>query len=418
MSTGQDAEDKDGQRRRCDGEEELDEGDVNSARSSRGNEYGRELRREEVVTEDDCEKDFDDDSNDNEISAKINTNKYRTNSSAVRRISQEMKEFVKDERSIEKSTDAFAAWAEPLEDDIFEWHFAIYGAEGTAFEGGIYHGRILLPVDYPFKPPNFMLLTNNGRFETMTKICLSITSYHAEHWQPSWSVRTALHAIRAFMVTPSEGALGGIDFSEEQRRDLAVKSRQEKVNFTFGSEQRQMVTKAVHAKMLQRMPIAKLAAKKMAEQLKKEKDRSHNEQQQQQQGELERNIHGSTEETRTTTIGGGNVTVAEETEQHTGQHPLPTTTVTRTQVPSAVVAARVTQTPPQPSPTTSDRQQQQQQQRPIAPIAPRVNNNNNNNNNNDDDDRTVPMKILDSLSICIVVAIVAILLKRAMFVPL
>ena len=25
---------------------------------------------------------------------------------------------------------AFATWAEPLEDDIFEWHFAIYGAEG------------------------------------------------------------------------------------------------------------------------------------------------------------------------------------------------------------------------------------------------------------------------------------------------
>ena len=52
---------------------------------------------------------------------------------------------------------------------------------GTAFEGGIYHGRILLPVEYPFKPPNFMLLTPNGRFETLTKICLSITSYHAEH---------------------------------------------------------------------------------------------------------------------------------------------------------------------------------------------------------------------------------------------
>ena len=26
---------------------------------------------------------------------------------------------------------AFATWAEPLEDDIFEWHFAIYGAEGA-----------------------------------------------------------------------------------------------------------------------------------------------------------------------------------------------------------------------------------------------------------------------------------------------
>ena len=128
---------------------------------------------------------------------------------------------------------------------------------GTAFEGGIYHGRILLPVEYPFKPPNFMLLTPNGRFETLTKICLSITSYHAEHWQPSWSVRTALTAIRAFMVTPSEGALGGIDFSEEQRRELAEKSRAKEVNFTFGSEKRREVTRLVHEKMLGRMGKAK-----------------------------------------------------------------------------------------------------------------------------------------------------------------
>ena len=29
---------------------------------------------------------------------------------------------------------------------------------GTAFEGGIYHGRILLPVEYPFKPAKLYAL--------------------------------------------------------------------------------------------------------------------------------------------------------------------------------------------------------------------------------------------------------------------
>jgi ubiquitin-protein ligase len=29
----------------------------------------------------------------------------------------------------------------------------------SAFEGGRYHGRILFPVDYPFKPPNILFLT-------------------------------------------------------------------------------------------------------------------------------------------------------------------------------------------------------------------------------------------------------------------
>ena len=74
----------------------------------------------------------------------------------------------------------------------------------------MYHGRILLPPEYPFKPPAFMMLTPSGRFETGVKICLSISSHHPEHWQPSWSVRTALTALIAFMPSPGQGALGSL----------------------------------------------------------------------------------------------------------------------------------------------------------------------------------------------------------------
>lgn len=77
-------------------------------------------------------------------------------------------------------------------------------------QGGIYHGRITLPPEYPFKPPSFIMLTPSGRFETNTKICLSISSHHPEHWQPSWSVRTALTALVSFLPTPGNGALGSL----------------------------------------------------------------------------------------------------------------------------------------------------------------------------------------------------------------
>ena len=80
----------------------------------------------------------------------------------------------------------------------------------NSLQGGIYHGRILLPPEYPFKPPSFLMLTPNGRFETNTKICLSISSHHPEHWQPSWSVRTALTALIAFFPTPGNGAIGSL----------------------------------------------------------------------------------------------------------------------------------------------------------------------------------------------------------------
>ena len=42
------------------------------------------------------------------------------------------------------------------------------------------------------------------------QVCLSISSHHPEHWQPSWSVRTALTALIAFMPTPGNGAIGSL----------------------------------------------------------------------------------------------------------------------------------------------------------------------------------------------------------------
>lgn len=42
---------------------------------------------------------------------------------------------------------------------MFEWHFTIRGPADSEFEGGIYHGRIVLPPEYPMKPPSIILLT-------------------------------------------------------------------------------------------------------------------------------------------------------------------------------------------------------------------------------------------------------------------
>jgi ubiquitin-conjugating enzyme E2 J1 len=57
----------------------------------------------------------------------------------------------------------------------------------------------------------------NGRFEVNTKICLSISTHHPEHWQPSWSLRTALVALTAFFPTKGDGAIGALDYTPEVR---------------------------------------------------------------------------------------------------------------------------------------------------------------------------------------------------------
>lgn len=138
-------------------------------------------------------------------------------SPSLRRIQADIREL-----ALEPSDRYHAA---PLEDDMFEWHFTIRGPEKSEFEGGIYHGRILLPPEYPFKPPHIVFLTPSGRFEINTKVCLSFTAYHQELWQPAWGIRLILEAIISFLPTPADGAIGALDWSKEERKRLAAKSR-------------------------------------------------------------------------------------------------------------------------------------------------------------------------------------------------
>lgn len=94
----------------------------------------------------------------------------------------------------------------------------------SAYAGGIYHGRIILPPQYPLRPPSFRFLTPTGRFEVNREICLSISGHHEETWQPAWGVRTALVAIRSFMDTDAKGQLGGIECSKDARERMAKES--------------------------------------------------------------------------------------------------------------------------------------------------------------------------------------------------
>ncbi|SGZ22303.1 BQ5605_C022g09471 [Microbotryum silenes-dioicae] len=162
-------------------------------------------------------------------------------STGVKRILKEASELEADD-----SCDYSAG---PLEDDLFNWHFTIKGPSGTDFEGGVYHGRMILPSEYPFKPPEIYMATPSGRFETNKKICLSISSFHPETWQPSWGIRTALLALMAFFetevnlgdsgehdlyiddcqrfmfVVQAAGAVGSLEVPPAERRRLAQASR-------------------------------------------------------------------------------------------------------------------------------------------------------------------------------------------------
>ncbi|KXS94677.1 hypothetical protein AC578_10087 [Pseudocercospora eumusae] len=176
-----------------------------------------------------------------------------TKSPSVRRIMKEAAEFAN-----QPSSDFTAA---PLESDLFEWHFTLRGPPAPSpFDGGIYHGRIVLPPAYPLKPPSFRFLTPTGRFEVNREICLSISGHHEETWQPAWGIRTALVAIRSFMDTDAKGQIGGMDTSDEVRKRFAGQSKVSrchtcgKTNEQIMAEQEELVKEVGGEKKLEEVP--------------------------------------------------------------------------------------------------------------------------------------------------------------------
>ncbi|KAF3774569.1 Ubiquitin-conjugating enzyme E2 34 [Nymphaea thermarum] len=108
--------------------------------------------------------------------------------------------------------------ARPNPNDILEWHYVLEGSEGTPFAGGIYYGKVKFPSDYPFKPPGISMITPNGRFATQKRICMSMSDFHPETWNPMWSVSSILTGLLSFMMdnSPTTGSVS-TTVAEKQR---------------------------------------------------------------------------------------------------------------------------------------------------------------------------------------------------------
>ncbi|CCE65216.1 hypothetical protein TPHA_0K00820 [Tetrapisispora phaffii CBS 4417] len=113
--------------------------------------------------------------------------------------------------------------ARPNEANILEWHYIINGPPDSPYFEGQYHGTLTFPSDYPYKPPAIRMITPNGRFKENTRLCLSMSDYHPDTWNPGWSVATILNGLLSFM-TGDEITTGSITTTEQQKKILAKKS--------------------------------------------------------------------------------------------------------------------------------------------------------------------------------------------------
>ncbi|KAH9713906.1 ubiquitin-conjugating enzyme E2 34 [Citrus sinensis] len=113
--------------------------------------------------------------------------------------------------------------ARPSPNDILEWHYVLEGSNGTPFAGGYYYGKIKFPPEYPYKPPGILMITPNGRFMTQKKLCLSMSDFHPESWNPMWSVSSILTGLLSFMMDTSP-TTGSVNTTTEEKQRLAKAS--------------------------------------------------------------------------------------------------------------------------------------------------------------------------------------------------
>lgn len=102
-------------------------------------------------------------------------------------------------------------------------HYILRGPPDTPYAGGEYHGQLLFPPEFPFKPPGIKMQTPSGRFAPNVKICTSMSDYHPHTWQPGWNTSTILIGLLSFMCS-DEMTTGSVTASDADRRKLAAQS--------------------------------------------------------------------------------------------------------------------------------------------------------------------------------------------------
>jgi ubiquitin-conjugating enzyme E2 J2 len=134
------------------------------------------------------------------------------------------KRLTKEYVSMQKQPPPFV-WAAPEERNILNWNFLIRGPPDSPFAGGEYHGVLMFPSEYPFKPPGIKMYTPSGRFSPDKKICFSMSDFHPGTWNPAWSVATILTGLLSFMLA-DEMTTGSVTSSDRDKRLLASRSHE------------------------------------------------------------------------------------------------------------------------------------------------------------------------------------------------
>lgn len=113
---------------------------------------------------------------------------------ATRRISKELLDL--------KNDPPHNCSAGPDGEDMYRWKGVIIGPTDTPYSGGVFHLRILFPVDYPFKSPTVTFQTKiyHPNINSAGIICLDILK---TKWSPALTISKVLLSICSMLSDPN-----------------------------------------------------------------------------------------------------------------------------------------------------------------------------------------------------------------------
>jgi len=119
---------------------------------------------------------------------------------AIRRITIDVK------KTMELGPESGLFWIHDETDMNHGWS-VVCGCEGTPYHGGAYCFEVRFPDNYPFEPPSFTYLTNDGRTRFNPnlykngKVCLSLlNTWQGEPWSGVQSLVSVLQCIQTAVI--------------------------------------------------------------------------------------------------------------------------------------------------------------------------------------------------------------------------
>ena len=92
--------------------------------------------------------------------------------------------------------------AQVVDNNLRHWRGKIFGPDDTPYDGGTFYVDIVIPQEYPFKPPQMRFTTKIWHPNVSSAngaICLDILK---NEWTPALTIRTALISLQALLCAP------------------------------------------------------------------------------------------------------------------------------------------------------------------------------------------------------------------------